>query len=148
MTALQRLRIEAMYLRHVRCAILFHSSTTNCCNCLTFLGPFLLTSPRQNIHSVSLQKRHSCAGPPSCIRRIGEMNVSETIALLKMTDLGAVRWWFGMAYQWILRHNFHTPAVFVRGNLNTVRYQNEILRPVCVPHLRNSTLLDHHSCTN
>ena len=43
MTAWQRLRTEATYLRHVRCAVLFHSSTTNCCNCLTFLGPLLLT---------------------------------------------------------------------------------------------------------
>ena len=44
MTAWQRLRIEATYLRHVRCAVLFHSSTTNCCNCLTFLWLFLLIS--------------------------------------------------------------------------------------------------------
>ena len=43
MTAWQRLRIEATYFRHVRCAVLFHSSATNCCNCLTFLGPVLLT---------------------------------------------------------------------------------------------------------
>ena len=44
MTAWQRLRIEATYLRHVSCAVLFHSAMTNYCNCLTFLGPLLLTS--------------------------------------------------------------------------------------------------------
>ena len=49
-------------------AILFHSSMTNCCNCLIFLGPLPITSQmcsaglrsgeRQNIRSVSLQKHH------------------------------------------------------------------------------------------
>ena len=42
MKAWQRLRIEATFLRHVRCVVLFHSSTTNCFNFLTFLGPLLL----------------------------------------------------------------------------------------------------------
>ena len=43
MTAWLRLCIEANYLRHVCCEVLFHS-TTNCCNCLSFLGPLLLNS--------------------------------------------------------------------------------------------------------
>ena len=34
--------------------------------------------------------------------------------------------------------NTKTPAVILRGHLNADRYHNEILRPVCIPHLRNN----------
>ena len=31
-----------------------------------------------------------------------------------------------------------TQCVVVRGNLNALRYSNEILTPVCIPHLQNN----------
>ena len=31
-----------------------------------------------------------------------------------------------------------TQCVVVRGNLNALRYSNEMLTPVCIPHLRNN----------
>ena len=31
-----------------------------------------------------------------------------------------------------------TQCVVVRGNLNALRYSNEILTPVCIPHLHNN----------
>ena len=34
--------------------------------------------------------------------------------------------------------NTKTQYVVVRGNQNTLRYQNEILTPVCIPHLQNT----------
>ena len=34
--------------------------------------------------------------------------------------------------------NTKTQCVVVRGNMNALRYQNEILTPVCVPHLQNN----------
>ena len=80
MTAWQRLCIVATSLRHVCCGVLFHLSRTNCCYCLTFLGPLLLTSlpitsqmcskglrsgerdGYGRTFTVSLQKRHCCEG--------------------------------------------------------------------------------------
>ena len=71
--------MEAMHLRHVRCAFAFDSSITTCCTCLTLAGPRLQTilsksqifsiglsgfdievwEPGQNIKSMSLQKVQS-----------------------------------------------------------------------------------------
>ena len=31
-----------------------------------------------------------------------------------------------------------TQCVVIRGNLNALRYSNEILNPVCIPHLQNN----------
>ena len=33
--------------------------------------------------------------------------------------------------------NTKTHCVVVRGNLNALRYLNEILTPVCIPHIQN-----------
>ena len=34
-----------------------------------------------------------------------------------------------------------TQYVVVRGNLNALRYSNEILTPVCIPHLQNNGMM-------
>ena len=44
---------------------------------------------------------------------------------------GSVMIWGGMSM------DTNTQPVFIRGKLNAASYQNEILRPVCIPHLRN-----------
>ena len=34
-----------------------------------------------------------------------------------------------------------TQCVVVRGNLNALRYSNEMLTPVCIPHLQNNRIM-------
>ena len=40
--------------------------------------------------------------------------------------------WGGVSF------NTKTQCVQIRGNLNAARYRDEILNPVCIPHLRNN----------
>ena len=45
--------------------------------------------------------------------------------------------WGGISF------NTKTQCVQIRGNLNAARYQDEILNPVCIPHLRYNMTLMH-----
>ena len=45
---------------------------------------------------------------------------------------GSVMIWGGVSF------NTKTQCVQIRGNLNAARYRDEILNPVCIPHLRNN----------
>ena len=62
--------------------------------------------------------------------KISEQYIDSYVIEINRQGVGSVMIWGGISF------NTKTQCVQIRGNLNAARYQDEILNPVCIPHIR------------
>ena len=63
-------------------------------------------------------------------RRRGERNSEKCLVQHDRFGCGSIMVWGGIS------QHTKTPLVHIQGNLNAQRYQNEVIRPVLVPHIQ------------